>query len=528
VRTVGIAIAVVAAAIVLFLGYLGMAMTMPINADGASNALQAWEMLHGNVLLKGWTVTDVPFYSTELPQYALIELFYGLHEHVFRIAAAITYTLLVILVAFLAKGRDRNFFGAALAVAIVLLPMPGVGYLVAFGGPNHLGTAVPLLVTWLALDRLTATKRAQTPVLPVLIGLLLVWGQVGDPLVMYIGAAPLALVSALRWWKSRERLDLGLVIAAVASVLTAKVILWIIDLAGGFEAHSPPSGFSNPVKWLDHLSLLGEVTLINFGAYLPDMQTPIDTAVAVVRLAGLALAIAAVVLALRLKADRVNQILAVAICLNCVAFIASTLPTDLLSARQVSVVFPLGAALAGRVIGPLVKPSLLPKLRPALAATLVAFIGVFVWHALQPPRPEPKREIVAWLESRSLTHGLGSYWNANDLTLIAQKRIIVAPVIGTDMIKGYRWESKVDWYDPAQYKATFIIIDVKRPAFGTVELAIQQFGPPTETKTFDQFAILIYDKNLLVGLPAECGGWLAESMLDCDEQDDQRTGTLSD
>ena len=52
-----------------------MAMTMPINADGASNALQAWEMLHGNVLLKGWTVTDVPFYSTELPQYALIELF---------------------------------------------------------------------------------------------------------------------------------------------------------------------------------------------------------------------------------------------------------------------------------------------------------------------------------------------------------------------------------------------------------------------------------------------------------------------
>src|SRR5688572_4989634 len=131
-----------------------MAMTMPINADGASNALQAWEMLHGNVLLSGWTVTDVPFYSTELPQYALIELFYGLHEHVFRIAAAATYTLLVILVAFLALGRNRNLFGAALAVAIVLLPMPGVGYLVAFGGPNHLGTAVPLLVTWLALDRL--------------------------------------------------------------------------------------------------------------------------------------------------------------------------------------------------------------------------------------------------------------------------------------------------------------------------------------------------------------------------------------
>jgi hypothetical protein len=496
---------VIAGAVVLFFGYLGMAMTMPINADGASNALQAWEMLHGNVLLMGWTVTDVPFYSTELPLYALVELFYGLHEHVFRIACAITYTLLVILAAFLAKGRSNNYFGAGLAVAIMLLPMPGIGYLVAFGGPNHLGTAVPLLVTWLALDRLNLSAK----LLPVVIGLLLVWGQVGDPLVMYVGAAPLAIVSAVRWYKGKEKLDLGLFIASVASVVTSKAILKLIEVAGGFEAHSPPSGFSSPAKWLDHLRLLGEVTLVNFGSYLPDMKTPVDVGVAVIRLVGLALAITAVVLALRLTGDRVNQILAVAICVNCAAFVASTLPTDLLSARQVSVVLPLGAALAGRVIK--------PRFKPVLAGTLVAFMGVFAWHATQPPRPEPKREIVAWLESRNLTHGLGSYWNANDLTLMAQQRITVAPVIGVDMIKAYRWESKVEWYDPAKNRADFIIIDVKRPAFGSVEQAYRQFGTPVETRTFDQFAILIYDKNLLDGLPAECGGWLAPSMLDCDK-----------
>jgi len=498
-------VAVIAAAVVLFFGYLGMAMTMPINADGASNALQAWEMLHGNVLLKGWTVTDVPFYSTELPQYALIELFYGLHEHVFRIAAAMTYTLLVILVAYLARGRDNNRFGMWLAVAIMLLPMPGVGYLVAFGGPNHLGTAVALLVTWLALDRMPARPR----VLPLVIGLLLVWGQVGDPLVMYIGAAPLALVSAYRWWRNRETLDAALFAASIASVPVAKGIMKLLTLAGGFEAHSPPASFANPAKWLDHLRLLGEVTLVNFGAYLPDMATPVDTGVAVIRLGGLALAVAAVVLALKASGDRVNQILAVAICVNCAAFIASTLPTDLLSARQVSVVLPMAAALAGRVLK--------PRLRPVLAAILVLFVGVFAWHALQPPRPEPKREITAWLEGRGLTHGLGSYWNANDLTLIAQNRVKVAPIIGADMIKAYRWESKVDWYDPARHDARFVVIDTKRPAFGTVEMAHRQFGTPIETKSFGQFAILVYDKNLLIGLPAECGGWLAPTMLDCDK-----------
>ena len=44
---------------------------MPVNADGASNALQAWDMLHGNLLLHGWWLSDVSFYTTELPQYTL-------------------------------------------------------------------------------------------------------------------------------------------------------------------------------------------------------------------------------------------------------------------------------------------------------------------------------------------------------------------------------------------------------------------------------------------------------------------------
>ena len=78
---------------------------MPINADGASNALQAWDMLHGNPILRGWTVTDVSFYTTELMQYASIELIYGFGEDTFRIAAAMTYTLLVLLAAAVAKGN---------------------------------------------------------------------------------------------------------------------------------------------------------------------------------------------------------------------------------------------------------------------------------------------------------------------------------------------------------------------------------------------------------------------------------------
>jgi hypothetical protein len=39
-------------------------------SDGASNALEAWDLLHGNWLLRGWTLTDVSFYTTR-PHHAL-------------------------------------------------------------------------------------------------------------------------------------------------------------------------------------------------------------------------------------------------------------------------------------------------------------------------------------------------------------------------------------------------------------------------------------------------------------------------
>ena len=62
------------AAAVLMFCYLRIAGTVPVLGDGAANVLMARDMLHGNLLLHGWWVTDVSFSTTELPQYALLEL----------------------------------------------------------------------------------------------------------------------------------------------------------------------------------------------------------------------------------------------------------------------------------------------------------------------------------------------------------------------------------------------------------------------------------------------------------------------
>jgi len=145
-----------AAGLVLFVAYLWQARTVALNSDGAANALQAWDMLHGNVLLRGWSLSDVSWYTTELPEYMLVELVRGLNGDVGHIAAAITYTLVVLLAALLAKGRATGYEGAVRAVVaagIMLAPSFGLGADELLTRPDHLGTQVPLLLCWLLLDR---------------------------------------------------------------------------------------------------------------------------------------------------------------------------------------------------------------------------------------------------------------------------------------------------------------------------------------------------------------------------------------
>src|ERR1700722_20183608 len=116
------------AAVVLMYCYLRIAGTVPVLSDGAANALQAQDMLHGNLLLAGWWVTDVSFLTTELPQYALVIAAAGLRPEVVHICAAITYTLLVLLVAYVARGRATGaeaVVRALVAAGIMLAPELG-------------------------------------------------------------------------------------------------------------------------------------------------------------------------------------------------------------------------------------------------------------------------------------------------------------------------------------------------------------------------------------------------------------------
>ncbi|HET6214451.1 MAG TPA: hypothetical protein VFE14_16415 [Micromonosporaceae bacterium] len=502
-------------AVLLCYGYLRMARTQPINADGASNAIQAWDMLHGNPLLRGWTVTDVSFYTTELIQYAIVELVHGYRADVIPVAAAITYTLLVLLVAVVAKGTATGWVGlarVAIAVAVVLVPAPETGYVILLGSPDHTGTAVPLLLTWLVLDRWGSRRWA-----PYAVALMLAWGLIGDPLVLFVGVAPLVAVSLLRLLRGRflwRGLDGRLAAAGLSSVVLAQLFLLGVRRAGGFRTHPPILERSPLHAYGERAWIAVKGLAANFGGYLPDQHGPAGVAIGVLHLACAALALYAFAVTLRRigSADRLHAVWAIGIVVNLAAFVVSALPADLMAARQLAVVLPYGAVLAARVCADRLVSW---RLVPALAGVLLVFAGTFVVQAGARPVPLANEPLVAWLTANDLRHGIGNYWTANNITLASGGRVTVAPVTGGDHIRGYRWESTVDWYDPAR-DARFLLVDLEESSPEvTLAAAAAQFGPPVERRDFGRVAVLRYDHNLLVGLTAYCVPGVAPSMADC-------------
>ena len=503
----------VAAGLALFAAYLRQAQTVPVMSDGASNALQAWDLLHGNVLLRGWTMSDVSFYTTEIPQYMLVELAHGLNADVVHIAAAMSYTLLVLGAALLARGRAAGREGAVrmlVAAGIMLAPSLGTATVTLLSNPDHTGTQVPMLVIWLIIDT-DAQRRARWWV-PATAAALLAWVQVGDPLVLYEGVVPLVLVCAIRILRRRGSLaenwyELSLAAGAVVSAGVAWVALKVINRLGGFAVRPPAVAFAH----LDHLPANAWVAvrsvLLLFGADFSGGQRAAHIGLAVVHLAGVALAAWAVGRALRRfgTEDLVVQVLTVALIVLLAAYVVRGNPNVAGSTHEIAGVLPIGAVLAGRLLGGTLARGRL--LIPALAVILGCYAGIELHNAVQPRPSDPNAQVAAWLTAHHLRYGLGDYWNANAMTVDAANQVQVRSVsrIGDKLV--YRpWESEDSWYDPAQHDATFLVTPGPARACspgtpaGWEAAARGTFGPPSGTYQVAGFTILVWHKNLLPDL----------------------------
>ena len=512
---------VVAAAAVLFFCYWRQSLSAPLSSDGSGNVLQAWAMLHGNLLLHNWWVSDVSFYTTELPQYMLIEFFAGLGPWVVHIGAAMTYTLLVLLAAVLAKGRARGREGlgrALLAGGIMLAPQLNATSILLLS-PDHTGTTVPLLVIWLLIDR-SAGSRARWYV-PLLVGLGFLWTMVGDSVVLLTGIIPLVAVCLLRVGTGLIRkagaasrwYELSLAGAAAVAGVAGTFAPKLIAALGGFQQW--PVGSDTDLGQLQHGSWVTlQAFLELFGANIASTgnygtNPGIEVVFVALHLAGAIAVVGAIVVAFR-QFFRPDELLAptfaVAVVVNLAAYMISTHAQDLLGAREIAGVLPLGAVLAGRVLGgPLVLAarSATGAARGGLLAALTVlsagYLASLGYGAAQASLPATNEPLAAWLTAHRLTDGLAGYWQANSTTLETGRRILVAAVTydAAGTLAPYQWETDDTNYDPALHYANFVVAGGPSGLPGMQGVAERTFGNPAQTYQADGYTIMVWHKNLL-------------------------------
>jgi hypothetical protein len=509
--------AYLAAGVVLFLCYLRVSGTQTTSSDGGSNALEAWDMLHGNLLLHGWTLTDVSFYTTELPEYMLVELVRGLGPAVVHTSAALTYTLLVLLAGLVAKGRARGREGVLrvlIGSGIMLAPQLGNPVFVLLGVPDHVGTGVPILLIFLVLDR--APRRWYVP--PV-IALMLAWATIGDRLVLAAVILPLAVVCAIRIWQgvvlARKPLaalwfEAGLIAAAVASVGISLLVVRALGRFGGFALIPLGTHLAKLSGLARHFRLAGEGLLGLYGADFSRLPLGPQTAIAAAHLVGLALAAWALGRALRRFFrcdDLLVQVLTLGILADLAAFAFSSLPRTIWDARQISAVLPFGAVLAGRLLaGDLLRA----RLVPVLAVVLACYTAALGFDAAQPDVPAHDQSLADWLVAHHFTYGLSNYFEGNITTVDSGGRVhLVAVHWGADKSVPRAYQSEASWYDPQQHYANFVVntgADQPPAVIPSGDLR-QAFGPPAKIYHDGPYTILVWNKNLLadLGRPAKQG-----------------------
>ena len=498
------------AGIVLFLCYLRVSGTQGISSDGGSNALEAWDMLHGNLLLHGWTVTDVSFYTTELPEYMILELIRGVSPALVHTAAAFTYTVLVLLAGLVAKGRATGREGVVRALigsGIMLAPQLGTPAFILLLVPDHVGTGIAMLLIFLVLDR--APRRWYFP--PV-IAVMLTWALVADRLVIAAALVPLLLVCAVRVYRAvvilgrplaAQWLEVSLFAGGVLALGVALLIGRLLVRLGGFTLLGLSTHLAKVSALPNAFRLTGQGVLALYGADFIDMPFGPRMVIALLHLAGVILAGWAVCRALRRFFrchDLLVQVLVTGIAVNLAVFAFSNLPYSLWDARNMSPVLAFGAVLAGRMLA---ADLIRLRLLPALAVMLACYTAFLGFDTVQPQVSAHDQSLADWLVAHGFKYGLSTYFESNITTLDSGGRVhLVGVSWGADKSVPRNYQSEVSWYDPTLHYANFIVntgADKPKALIPPGDW-LKAFGPPAKTYHDGPYTILVWNKNLLEDL----------------------------
>src|SRR5271157_402551 len=485
----------------------------PVSSDDATGVLQAASILEGNLLLRGWTVSNVSFVTTDLPFYVAGVAIRGLDPSLLREVPSAVYATLVGFAVVLAASGSRAA-GLAAATVVVLLGLPAGG-LAEFvtKGYTRVGTSIGLFAGLIALGDAAGRKVSivRLAIYTAVVGLTLL----SDTYMLVIAVAAVlvvCLVGALRR-ETYENLGLGrIAIATCVAVLLAQAGTWLIRALGGYDAQPLPLkeylSTKDPLRMMaaNARALANNLPLL----YRCDLPEGGGWSVWPVWL-GCLIGPASLVCALwwgrpvrrcRVRFDFAGDVLWVSLGLGLTAFLASANEKDRGTLRYMVPFVLSGAVLRARVISGRARSV---GLVGGVLGVLAAAYGVTVARDLaKPPAGDQAAGLARWLQEHDLRQGYGPYWDASIVTASGRGRVAVRPVRGRQVwpgrlvIEPFRWMSDEAWYREAP--ANFVVY---RPDPGpkyhfliNESVCAACFDRPLARYAIGPYVVLVWDRDL--------------------------------
>lgn len=503
------------------------------SSDEAGPLLSAFEMFHGNPLLRGWAEPASTFYATDLPLSGALTLIFGLSPKIMNIAASVGWSLVVTvsIAVTLWLAEPRKKIEAAIIIGSVLgIPTFYVNQIqtIIASTPTHIVTIAYTLALFAAIG-CALTKHRPTGWL-VTISLIVAILTMSDPFALYISTIPALSACFFAVGRPRARRALGSA-AVVTGLIAGKMLRMAMAAAGGFVATEMPASFVTFDKLPDNVSLIirGMLGLFGadfFGKPLTNLQAfssfseyiSSGPLVSIVRIVFVAMACVTVYAYAKTtlkdvisSSQRVSTGDARHAFRSCLIWsilvvlggnLLSNMPVNILTTRYLTPVWVFATILTASRF-----PTI--RMRRAYIAALtllplMACVSGYYLHGRESRYAETQKLMLAsWLEAHALIEGYGPYWGSSIVTVLSKNHVKVRPaVIGDDgKIHPFMWLTDTRQFAPANLHSEKLFVlanDNESPPTYGAEHVLKTLGLPLSRERVGAYEVFVYNRQTVL------------------------------
>ncbi len=495
---------------------------VPMDSDFASLVLEANDILNGNIILKGWHLTDAPFTFTEIPFYALGSAFFGINvwSYIFaNMAMVLSLFLFGFLLIFDRTDHPFNLFHL-IFIAIAGFPNP---YLMRTLR-GHVGLFVFIFAALYCLKLIAnlPENSKKEKIFSTIFLILVMLGTASDIFIFPILIAPILFISVFKFInfikisEKEKRIFWLTILGVIFGKVCERGLVW----AGGAQTSKGPFTITYKYVELDQIPQIF-LTFINYLLKTFDCnleQVPVFSIESIIKIIHLTIFIWGTYILFETikkffhkeKNDFLSLIISLGIIFLSILMIMLPFLRDPFTGRYFSY-FPTAYAIL--IIRSIRTNRFLTRLIPRTHITIKIPLSIVILAiillAIQPISMSrivtPQDRLATFLRDNGLIEGYSDFWNSNHVTVSSKDRVHVRPIVfSADLKNGERfaqplyWFSKSEWYKNPN--ANFVVIKTQGDYAGyhnvKTENVLQYFGEPLQKLEFEDYMIFVYPKGI--------------------------------